>query len=162
VLGHAVSENLVDWEARPPISEPGFFGHCEVPQVIRISNRWVCLFCTEARFFGNEYRNTALGGAVTGTHYFTADEPTGTWKLGPGPFFDGDAQATRYAGRAVQHDGDWYYFAFRHSGADGEFVGKIDGPFLLGFDEDRGLHLGERVETVGGALSDKPPLDPER
>ncbi|WP_165799631.1 glycoside hydrolase family 68 protein [Sphingomonas oleivorans] len=148
VLGHAVSDDLVEWKARPPISEPGFFGHCEVPQVIRMDDRWICLFCTEARFFGEEYRKVAPGGAVTGTHYFVADAPTGPWRLGPGPFFDGDMQATRYAGRAVEHDGQCYYFAFRHSDEDGRFIGKIDGPYRLAFDEDRGLHLESRVEAL--------------
>ena len=33
VIGHAWSADLEHWECRPPLSEPGEFGHMEVPQV---------------------------------------------------------------------------------------------------------------------------------
>ena len=33
VIGHAWSPDLVSWEVRAPLSEPGEFGHLEVPQV---------------------------------------------------------------------------------------------------------------------------------
>ncbi|MFV2064596.1 MAG: glycosyl hydrolase family 32, partial [Chloroflexota bacterium] len=33
VIGHARSADLLHWEVRPPLSEPGEFGHLEVPQV---------------------------------------------------------------------------------------------------------------------------------
>jgi beta-fructofuranosidase len=33
VIAHARSRNLVNWEVLPPVTEPGDFGHLEVPQL---------------------------------------------------------------------------------------------------------------------------------
>ena len=46
VIGHAVSRNLVDWQVRPPLSEPqAGFGHLEVPQVVTVDGQVFLLFC---------------------------------------------------------------------------------------------------------------------
>ena len=44
VIGHAWSADLIIWEVRPPLSEPGEFGHLEVPQVELIDGTPVLLF----------------------------------------------------------------------------------------------------------------------
>jgi beta-fructofuranosidase len=145
VIGYATSTDLLHWEARPPVYRSHEFGHLEVPQVAQIDGRWVCLFCTEAKYFGAEYAKTAVGGPLTGTHYLIGEGPLGPWRLAPGPFFDGDKRGSRYAGRAVRHNGCWYYFAFRHTAEDGSFIGDIDGPYRLGFSKAGQLTIGERL-----------------
>ena len=46
VVGHAWSPDLLTWEVRPPLSEPGEFGHLEVNQVEIVNGQPVLLFCT--------------------------------------------------------------------------------------------------------------------
>jgi beta-fructofuranosidase len=152
VIGQAASNDLFSWRAEPPMYRSSEFGHLEVPEIAEIEGRWVCLFCTEARFFGRNYANSLQGGAVTGTYYLLGDTPLGPWRLAPGPFLDGDTPGSRYARRVVRHQGSWFYFAFRHTAPDGVFVGNIAGPFRVAFDRDGRLRLGEQLDWSSGSL----------
>lgn len=44
VIGHARSADLRDWEVLPPLTEPGEYGHLEVPQLVEIDGRCYLLF----------------------------------------------------------------------------------------------------------------------
>lgn len=45
VIGHAHSSDLVEWQAKAPLTERAGFGHMEVPQVAQVDGRHVLVFC---------------------------------------------------------------------------------------------------------------------
>jgi beta-fructofuranosidase len=57
VIGHARSTDLLNWEVRPPVTQPAGFGHLEVPQVAVVDRQSLLLFCSNIPM-----RYTAAGG----------------------------------------------------------------------------------------------------
>jgi beta-fructofuranosidase len=134
VVGHAVSEDLVRWEVRPPLSAPtGFFDHLEVIQVLQVDGRWALLFSC---------LSPEMPGASAGSG--------GVWSVpvdGPGGPVD-VASAVRvaderlYVGKVVHDLGTPYFLAFRNIDARGDFVGGLIDPVRIGWRADgRGLAL---------------------
>ncbi|MDJ0827806.1 MAG: levansucrase [Rhodobacter sp.] len=99
-IGLATSPDLDTWTLQDPIFIGGF-GQLEVPQVLQISERWICLFCTGKDHWSAD-AIAAHGPAVTGTHYLIADDRRGPWAIAPGPFLDGSDPCKRYAARLVE------------------------------------------------------------
>ena len=99
-----------------------------MPQVFCVGDRWYCLFCTGAKFW-SDAAVAALGPAVSGTHYLTADHPRGPWRLAPEPFLDGGTFPDRYAARIVA-DGDALRLIgfLNHDAPGGRFIGEISDP----------------------------------
>ncbi|MFK0113016.1 hypothetical protein [Streptomyces sp. NPDC091217] len=129
VIGHARSDDLVDWEVRPPLTEPAGFGHLEVPQVAVVDGRPLLLFCT------NTVERPALADnriwAVSGASV------TGPWDIAaarPGLCPD------LYAPRLVQDaSGAWQLIGFLDE-RDGAFAGELSDPVPVRYDELNGLH----------------------
>jgi beta-fructofuranosidase len=46
VIGHAHSADLLNWDIRPPVTQPSGFGHLEVPQVAVVDGQPLLLFCS--------------------------------------------------------------------------------------------------------------------
>ncbi len=126
-IGLARSDDLIAWTAAPPVFVGGF-GQLEVPQVQQVGDKWVCLFCTHAQHWSDAYRTGYAGAPVTGTHYLIADDPLGPWSIAPGPFLDGDASGSRYAGRLVETADGLLELAFLGTTADGGFVSALGDP----------------------------------
>ena len=63
VIGHAWSADLLRWEVRPPLSEPGEFHHLEVPQVEVVDGTPVLLF--SASVAAHRRRAVELAGPVS-------------------------------------------------------------------------------------------------
>src|SRR2546428_361353 len=68
VIGHAVSTDLVHWEATAPVYQGGHYGQLEVPQVFERDGRWYCTFCNVREHWIPHMREQQAGG-VSGTHY---------------------------------------------------------------------------------------------
>lgn len=140
VIGHAISNDLLHWEVLPPLTEPGEFGHMEVPQVVNINQRYYLLFCVTAD-------TTAVSraqrmDAVTGTHYLMADSPLGPYHLATDEFLAGDTIGSTYAGKLVQGpDGGWVLLAWRMFAANGEFIGELANPRPVTVLEDGRLQV---------------------
>lgn len=126
-IGLARSADLHDWMIEPPVHTGGF-GQLEVPQVVRVGERWVCLFCTAGEHWSRAYAASYGGPPVTGTHYLIADSHLGPWSVAPGRFFDADASGSRYAGRLVQDGNSLFEMAFLGNTPDGEFIGALSDP----------------------------------
>ena len=134
VVGHAVSDDLIDWEVQPPLSSPtGIFDWLEVISVVKVEGRWVLLFsCLSAQ----------MPGAPAGAG--------GVWSVpvkGPGSPVE-VSRAVRltdeslYVGKVVDHLGAAYFMAFRNRGPDAAFVGGITDPVPVTWRKDgRGLML---------------------
>lgn len=124
VVGHAVSNDLVSWKVRPPLTETGEFGHLEVLQVEMVDGLAVLVFSTAASDVSERRRRRGPVGTAT---YICR----GRSLLGP---FD-IAMATPtliphlYSGRLVQRiDGSWVMLGVVNVDAGGTFVGEIGDP----------------------------------
>jgi beta-fructofuranosidase len=139
------SENLTDWTTVGPVTEPGDFGHLEVPQVAPIDGRYYLLFC--AYGFANSAERVARVGASTGTHYYVGDSLTGPFKPLSDRLFAADAAGSTYAGKIVDDpvSGRPVFLAFLHDDADGRFVGALSDPVPVLVRPDGELELERGV-----------------
>ena len=133
VIGHAWSADLVDWEVRPPLSEPGEFGHLEVPQVELVDGVPLLLFSAGSMRI-SAARRTRNPGEGPGTFVAVGGSLLGPW----------DIAAARqipvpdlYSARLVRdRAGEWQVLGFYDGSERGAFVGEISDPIPL-----RGLGL---------------------
>lgn len=126
VIGHATSDDLLHWRVGPPITEPGVFGHLEVPQVERVGDAWRLLFCTPP---SPEHVHARFPGTgLDGTHLLSAAHPLGPYEWATHQPLDADAAGSRYAGRFVRTDDDWVLLAWLARGPDGGFRGELADP----------------------------------
>ncbi|MDO9456945.1 hypothetical protein [Nocardioides sp.] len=132
VVGHATSSDLVSWDVGPPLSAAtGRFDQLEVVRVVEVDGRGALLFSC---------LGTEMPGAAPGDG--------GVWSVpleGPGRPVD-VASAVRlvgeelYVGDVVPGPDGPALLAFRHTGADGRFVGGVTDPVRVGWrPDDRGL-----------------------
>ena len=111
----------------------------EVPQVLRLGGQWHCLFCTDDVHWA-EATAAAMGPPVSGTHYLTADDPRGPWRIAPGPFLDPVPASGRYAARILEAKAGPVLLGFVRDGPDG-FAGVVDDPAPVRVDPGGRLSL---------------------
>ena len=144
VIGAACSDDLIHWVALPPVSAPGAFAEMEVPQSLRIGNRWLLLFCSAKPAAAVQARNPDAR-AWKGTHHVVADDLLGPYDLPPQPTLVADPFATFYAGRTVESpDGPLVFLAWRqHDGVDrrGTFIGGLSNPASVSIASDGRLMI---------------------
>ncbi len=141
VIGTARSDDLLTWHAEPPVTPPGDFGECEVPEYFAAGKHAYLLFCTSDRRTSAARRAklAAKGKSPeTGTHYFIADRPGRSWRLAPAPFLSGSL----YAGRIVEGpDGRPMFLGTIGRAADGTYVGAVSDPIPVTIAADGTLRL---------------------
>lgn len=121
VIGHAVSDDLDNWEVLPPLTEPAGWGQMEVPQVVEVDGQAFLLFCC-----WDPQQTPRRQAQATGGMWFAPGESL----LGP---WDLDAAGTLeheslYAARLIERKpGDWVILGFSDT-VDGEFQGYIVDP----------------------------------
>jgi beta-fructofuranosidase len=140
VIALARSANLIEWTLGGPVTPSGDFGEMEVPQYLELEGRRYLLFCTGKP--SAERLATGIEPWI-GTHYLTADAAAGPWSLAPEPPMVADAAGTWYAGRAVNVDGAWHFFAWLRE-RDGRFVGGLSNPAPLEVAPDGQLRVDLR------------------
>jgi beta-fructofuranosidase len=131
VVAVAHSEDLVHWTVGPPITEPGWYGHLEVPQVSRIGGRWYLTFSVEAERHAAQHPDRIAGSAVRSVRYRVANDPLGPFLAETDHLLIGDAAGSRYAGKIVPSEGRHYLLTFRCFDPDAGFRGEIDDPVPL-------------------------------
>lgn len=141
VIGHAVSQNLVDWQVGPPLSHPqSGFGHLEVPQVVSIGGRVFLLFCCNSPRLAN-----GRAGQVGGIWTVPAAGPIGPFAVERSTLL---VDERFYAGRLVQNRaGRWFLMAFEMNAPDQAFQGRISDPMPVVLRGDR-LMLEHAVEVA--------------
>lgn len=141
VIGHASSPDLETWSAGPPLSEPGEFYHLEVPQLVHIGGAWRVLFCATQR--EHSARRLARAGVVAegGTHYLTSTNRFGPYALERDDFLVGDERARHYAGRLLEHRGEWLFFAWENEDDHGRFIGHLSDPMPVHVGPDGELQV---------------------
>jgi beta-fructofuranosidase len=136
VIGHATSDDLVSWTVLPPLSEPGEFGHLEVPQTEVVDGVPMLVFSVGAADVSEQRRRHREVSSAT----YVA--PTGSLL---GPFDPTRARPVTiphlYSGRLVrQHDGSWVMLGFLDGDGPAGFLGEIGDPIAFGH-----LGLGDLV-----------------
>jgi beta-fructofuranosidase len=130
VIGHAISDDLDNWEVLPPLSVPGSgFAHLEVPQVVEINRIWYLIFSCPVEALSAEHAQTV---ADPGVWTLPIQNPTA-------PFDVRQAHAMTthefYSGRVVQlRDGSFALMGFLNSQADDSFPGVVSDPVPLSLD----------------------------
>ncbi|GAB3970987.1 glycosyl hydrolase family 32 [Plantactinospora veratri] len=135
VIGHATSDDLLDWTVRPPLSAPAGFGHLEVPQVAVVDGQPLLLFCT----------NVAATEERAEHRIWTATGPTvnGPWDIASARPFP---HPHLYAPRLVPTAAGWSMIGFLDH-VDGEFVGELSDPLPVRYHPGTGLVTGELSPT---------------
>lgn len=129
VIGHATSDDLLRWQVLPPLTEPGYFGHLEIPQLIEVNTRYYLLFSTPAAAYSAQHKAQCSHEPVTGVHYFVADDAAGPFVLPTDEFLLGDRYGSLYGGKLVYGpEGSVLLLAWRQFSTQGEFVGEIIDP----------------------------------
>jgi beta-fructofuranosidase len=148
VLGHATSENLVDWTVQPPLSQPGQgFGQLEVFQFEIVDGVPILLFCCGVAELSPERR---AAGEVGGVYSVAVDSRLEQVDFSGSVLFD---RTDLYAARLLQDaDGGWALLGFVNM-VDGEFVGTLSDPIPVTADPVRGL-----VHRPVGATEQNPVL----
>ncbi len=135
VLAMLTSPDLDHWEAGPPVVAPGEFRQMEVPQLVPSGSRCALLFCSGDM----DHSAVRLGrGAAPeyGTHVVYGDSPAGPFRLDGDAFLSGDNGPSLYAGRAIRHDGRWWFLAWQRLDASGAFIGALSDPYALDVVDD--------------------------
>lgn len=136
VIGHARSDNLADWDVLPPLTQPGSFGHLEIPQLVKHEDHWYLLFSTPANMYAAQYAKTIDHGPVTGTGYFMADDPLGPYEVVSDRFLTGGAAGSLYGGKLTHtHDNQLVLLAWRLFDEEGEFLGELSDPMPVECDD---------------------------
>lgn len=140
VVGRAWSADLRRWEARPPVTEPGDFGHLEVPQLATIGGRDYLVFSVY------DWAHSAVrqqrAEVVCGTHYMLGDSPLGPFRMLSDEFLLGSPAGHFYAGRLVRdRDGAWQFMSWAQFGPDGRFIGALADPVPVVQHDDGALSL---------------------
>lgn len=144
VIGTATSDDLESWQVGPPLTEPGHFGHMEIPQLERLDDRWILAFSSPARATGEE----EVGPLdQAGTHYLVGDSPDGPFPWDTHRHLVG-ADGRHYGAKLVHHDGRWQCLAWLANDDDGSFLGELSDPWDVTF-ADHHLSLVPRPAWTG-------------
>jgi beta-fructofuranosidase len=149
VIGHARSADLRAWEVRPPVPGPREFSQLEVPQLARLGGAWRILFCATGG--DHSAARLARAGIVAehGTHYMTAREMLGPYRLDRDEFLAGGTAGRHYAGRVVRHDGAWWFLAWRCFDERRVFIGELSDPMPITVDRHGALVVDEPGVPAG-------------
>lgn len=152
VIGHARSHDLLTWEAQPPVTEPGDFGHLEVPQLVSLGGRHYLIFSVYE--WAHSAARTARAAAVCGTHYLLGDSPLGPFRMLSDEFLCGSPAGLFYAGRLVaDRDGAWQFVSWAQFAAGGAFVGALADPVPVVQHGDGSLSLAAEPRLDPSALA---------
>lgn len=144
VIAHAQSADLIHWEVLPPVSEPGEYGHLEVPQLVEINEHYYLLFSVTREVFSKKRSERTEKSPLTGTNYLVADQPLGSFRFATQGTLFADEIGSTYAGKLVQHSrGKWLFLSTRMFTPAGEFLGEIGDPLEIVVGESGSLSLAE-------------------
>ena len=146
VIGYAVSSDLVTWEVRSPMTNPGDFAYMEVPQLTEINGLWYLFFSVTNNMYSKARHARPEIKQHTGTHYLVAHHPLGPFNYLTNDFLVGDEMGSLYAGKVIRSPfGEWSFLAFEHYSLGRMFIGKITDPFPMRVQENGQLFIPHRL-----------------
>ena len=143
VIGRAWSADLWHWEPRPPATDPGDFGHLEVPQLAEIGGRHYLLFSVYE--WAHSAARQRRAEVVCGTHYLLGDAALGPFRMLSDDFLIGSPEGPFYAGRVIRdRAGQWQFMSWAQFAPDGSFIGALADPVPLVQHADGSLALAHQ------------------
>jgi beta-fructofuranosidase len=160
VVGQARSDDLWDWEVLPPLTEPGDYGHLEVPQVVGIGDHHYLIYSVYD--WAHSAARLERAERVCGTHYMIGESPLGPFRSPGDNFLYGTPAGPFYAGRLVQGpDGGWLFMSWAQFDERGGFVGALADPVPVRQHDDGTLSLAREPNLSAAPLvAQQPPEDP--
>ena len=133
VMGHATSNDLLNWTVEEPLSKVGAgFGETEVFQFQIVDGVPIVLFCCSHRWISDERKAREVGGVYS----LVVDADLKQVDISKSVWFDAP---DLYASRLVQGaDGGWNLLGFWNE-PGGKFVGELSDPIPVTADPIRGL-----------------------
>jgi beta-fructofuranosidase len=133
VMGHATSQDLINWKVQPPLSEvDSGFGETEVFQFEIVDGVPIILFCCSHRWISEERKARETGGVYS----LVVDAELKNVDISKSVCFDAP---DLYASRLVQDaSGGWNLIGFINE-PGGVFVGELSDPIPVTADAIRGL-----------------------
>ena len=133
VMGHATSNDLLNWTVEEPLSKVGAgFGETEVFQFEIVDGVPIVLFCCSHRWISDERKAREVGGVYS----LVVDADLKQVDISKSVWFDAP---DLYASRLVQGaDGGWNLLGFWNE-PGGKFVGELSDPIPVTADPIRGL-----------------------
>lgn len=142
VIGHAVSDDLVQWTVTEPLTDIGMgFEHMEVPQVFEVDGRWVLIFSCPTSALSSRRRSAGDVGGI----WSVPIDADALRLLGEPRLLHGESL---YSGRVVEHGGALHLLGFHTDAADGSFIGTISDPIPLVVDDHGYAELAEASERT--------------
>jgi beta-fructofuranosidase len=132
----AESENLVEWNALPPLLAPQRYDEMETTQMIFHNGLYYLFFST----WGKDYEPgwAKAHGAHSGLHGYFSDRLFGDYQPVNGNGVVLDNGEEMYTVRLVENQGNEFTaLGWLNNDAQGKFIGKMSLPFTLIFDGDR-------------------------
>ena len=134
VVGHAISENLVDWQVLPPIATETGFGQIEVFQVVQIRDKYVGIFCC-----GKDYIEGKSDEFTTGTYSVPMHSPIGPIDFNKAEIFHAK---NIYAGRIIQNQsGQHNLIGFVTADLDSNAPCEISNPIRVTINRNGNLQV---------------------
>ncbi len=132
VIAHAVSDDLLNWKVKAPVSEPGNFGQLEVPQLIEVNLKHYLLFSTDKFTHAQALLERTQKPPVAGFACYQGESPLGPFTHTDDPWLFSDEDGSLYSGKFIDaSESGWRLMAFKNYGSDGEFMGYIPDPFIV-------------------------------
>jgi beta-fructofuranosidase len=158
VVGQARSEDLWRWEVLPPLTEPGDYGHLEVPQVVAIGDRHYLVYSVYD--WAHSAARLERAERVCGTHYMIGESPLGPFRSPGDDFLYGTAAGPFYAGKIIQGaDGEWLFMSWAQFDDAGGFVGALADPVPVVQHPDGTLSLAAEPNLGAADLVAEQPLE---
>lgn len=137
VIAHARSPDLIDWQVLPPLTEPGAFGHMEVPQLVTAGAARYLLFGVVKELWSHAAAEGENQRPHTGIYYLKGDAENGSFDAAEPRLLLGDSQETFYAGKLLETaEGTMAYLPALYRKPDGDFVGALGDPLPITLDPD--------------------------
>lgn len=149
VIGYAVSDDMVTWQAHPPVVDLSLAQELEVPEVFKIGGNWFLTFSTWS--WGASPRHEAeIGHRIqSGTYYMRSKGgPLGPWEMIDTGGLLTDADEKLYVARKVElSDGSPALIAFNNNDGNGNFLGTLTAPIKFHATEAGRLELDPFPQT---------------
>lgn len=133
VIAHATSPDLVDWAVGDPVVGPGDFGHLEIPQSIRLGDRWHLLYSIPADVTADHRP------AIMATFQAVSDSLAGPYREPEDPVvmdFPG-----WFGAKLVETDDGPLCLAWRRDLPNGGFAGELGDPWPVEVSTDGSIQV---------------------
>ena len=137
VVALASSDDLLHWEAGLPVTGPGEFAYLEVPQIVKIRQKYYLVFCVDKDKYSEKRKRKRGGQGLTGTHYMVSDHLFGPFTQPENDLLNADERGSLYSGKLIQdNSGEWKFMAAVQYNASGDYIGDISDPMPISIAEN--------------------------